>query len=214
MKRSRICTGSRSVAPTAGLPSMRATIRLRRPALERRCHQAVEVVFIGGPRAVGDAGAARNGDQIRSGRTRRRLRSGDLVNPVVPHDHREILRRPLGDGGKATELHQQRAVAFERHDVPVWLCNRYTQRDRNGQAHAAQHVEILRPLAAGPQVEIGVADAADHRFVALELAHQPLGQLETVHHLRIVGADGSCRFHGHDALTPQILFRRSAAARG
>ena len=108
----------------------------------------------------------------------------------MPLSHTTIVRfsaRALGHRGEATELHQQRTVAFERDHVPARLRDRHAKGDRNGEAHAAQHVEILRPLAARPQIEIGVADAADHRFVVFELAHQPLGQLETVHHLRVVG---------------------------
>ena len=43
-----------------------------------------------------------------------------------------------------------------------------------GQAHAAEHVEILRPVAGGIEVEIGVADARDHCFVALEFRDRDL----------------------------------------
>ena len=72
------------------------------------------------------------------------------------------------------------------------------ERDRHRQPHAAEHVEVLRPLAGRPQIEIGVADAADHRFLVLELADQPLGQLEAVHHLGVVRA--GVRRHGRSRL--------------
>ena len=191
MKRSRICTGSRSVVPTAGLLSMRAAIRLGPPPLSaaatRRSKSsssaAQALLAIPAPRAMATRSAV--------AALARRLRAGDLVDAVVPHHDREILRRPLGDGGEAAELHQQRAVAFERDHMPLRLRDGDAERDRDGETHAAEHVEILRALAARPQIEIGVADAADHRFVALELADQPLGQVEAVHHLGVVGADGS-----------------------
>ena len=86
------------------------------------------------------------------------------------------------------------------------------ERDRDRQPHAAEHVEILRPLAARPQIEIGVADAADHRFLVLELRDQPLGQFEAVHHLGVVRASGALRIvlaRRHDANTlPPVKQRR------
>src|SRR5262249_10849991 len=109
----------------------------------------------------------------------------------------------------AAELHQQRAVAFERNDVPARLRDGDAERDRNGKPHAAEHVEILRTLAARPQVEVGVADAADDRFLALELAYQALRQVEAVHHLGIMRADRSGWLRCcHGRLTLQSPCRR------
>ena len=80
--------------------------------------------------------------------------------------------------------------------------------DGDGEAHAAEHVEILRTLATRPQIEVGVADAADDRLVSLELGHQPLRQVEAVHHLGVMRADGSRRFRGHGHLNLRTLSRR------
>src|SRR6185312_4640691 len=124
---------------------------------------------------------------------RGRLPAGDLVETVVPHQNGEIFLLEHADGGETAELHQQRAVAFERDDMTLGLRDRDAERDRDREPHAAQHVEILRPVAARPQVEIGVADAADDGFVALELTDEALGQLEAVHDFRVVRAGG----HGH-----------------
>src|SRR5450759_3120600 len=62
----------------------------RSAIMKRGRDQAVEVVFIGGPGAVGYPWAARDGDQVGGRSARRRLPAGDLVDAVVPHHHREI----------------------------------------------------------------------------------------------------------------------------
>ena len=99
---------------------------------------------------------------------RRRLLAGDLIEAVVPDDDGEVARLDVGDGGEAAERHQDRAVAFEREHPALRLRQRDAERDRAGQAHAAEHVEVLRPVADGEHVEIGVADAADHRLLVRE----------------------------------------------
>src|SRR5262249_16263759 len=71
----------------------------------------------------------------------------------------------------------------------------YPEGNGEGEPHAAQHVPVLRPMAGGPQVEIGVADAADHGLFVLQLADQALGDVEAVHHLGIAGGFG-LRVHG------------------
>ena len=73
-----------------------------------------------------------------------------------------------------------RAVTFERDDAAFRLRQRHAQGDRAGEPHAAEHVEILRPMTGGVQIEIGIADAADHRLVVLELLHEELGQRGTI----------------------------------
>jgi hypothetical protein len=55
--------------------------------------------------------------------------------------------------------------------VTLRLCDGDAERNRDRKTHAAKHVKILRPLPAGPQVEISVADPADDRFIALEMGH-------------------------------------------
>src|SRR5207342_3583644 len=89
-----------------------------------------------------------------------------------------------------------RSVAFERNHMPLRLRDGDAERDRDRKSHAAEHVEVLRSLAAGPEIEIGIADAADNGLFALELADQPLGQVEAVHHLCIVCADACFAGHG------------------
>src|SRR4029079_11959676 len=42
-------------------------------------------------------------------------------------------------------------------------------------------------VAGGPQVEIGVPDAADHSFLVLQLGDQPRGEIEAVHDLGVAG---------------------------
>jgi hypothetical protein len=39
-------------------------------------------------------------------------------------------------------------------------------------AAIVEHVKILRAMAGRPQVEIGIADAADHGFLVLQLGEQ------------------------------------------
>ena len=90
---------------------------------------------------------------------------------------------------KRSKLHQDRSVAFQREHAALRLRQRDAERDRHRQSHAAEHVEILRALAGAPEVEIGVADAADHRLVVLQPRHQALRDVETVHHLGL-GAVG------------------------
>src|SRR5581483_2984988 len=67
-------------------------------------------------------------------------------------------------------------------------------RDREGEAHAAEHVEILGTVAGGPEIEIGVADAADHRFLVLELRDQARGHIEAVHYLGVAVVHGGTHF--------------------
>src|SRR5450631_2373712 len=117
---------------------------------------------------------------------RGRLPAGDLVDAVVPDDDGQVARRHRRDGGEAAERHQERAVAFERDHAAFRLRQRDPERDRAGQAHAAEHVEILRPVAGGVEIEIGIADAGHDRLVA-QLAHQPPGQIGAVEHLRGAG---------------------------
>ena len=188
MKRSVISTGSRSVAPTPGLSSMRTAISHGPSSAERARDHLVEHLLVRRPGALRKAGAARHGDEVGAGRGRGRLAAGDLVAAVVHHDDREVLRLEHRDGGEAADLHQQRAVALERDAAPLRLRQRDAERDRAGEPHAAEHVEILRPVAGRPEIEIGVADAADHGLV-LQRRDQPLGQREAVHHLRVAGAD-------------------------
>ena len=94
----------------------------------------------------------------------------------------------------AAELHQQRAVALERKHAALRLRQRDAKRDREGEAHAAQHVEILRAVAGGPEVEIGVADAADHGFLVLQLRDQARRDVEAVHDLGVAGGIVGCVF--------------------
>src|SRR5215471_10148100 len=72
-----------------------------------------------------------------------------------------------------------------------------TERNRNGKPHAAQHVEILRPLTARPKVKIGISYATNDCFVVLEVGNEPLRQLEAVHHLGVVRPDRRGRFRAH-----------------
>ena len=124
------------------------------------------------------------------------LLAGDLVDAVV-HDHDgEVARLDHADGGEATQRHQDRAVAFERDHAALGLRQRDAERNRAGEPHAAEHVEILRPVAGGIEIEIGVADAGDHGFVAGELRHQTFGQVGAVEHFRRASIGGS----GHGAV--------------
>src|SRR5262249_40605110 len=79
--------------------------------------------------------------------------------------------------------HQDRAIAFERDHAALWLGERDAEGDGTREAHAAEHVEILRPVPGSVEVEIGIADACDHGLVAGEFCHQPLGQIGAVEHL-------------------------------
>src|ERR1700752_3233862 len=42
-------------------------------------------------------------------------------------------------------------------------------------------------MAGGPQIEIGIADAADHGFFVLQFGNQARGEIEPVHHLGVAG---------------------------
>src|SRR5207244_8013711 len=77
------------------------------------------------------------------------------------------------------------------------------------EGHAAEHVEILRPVAGGPEIEIGVADAADDGFLVLQFGDEARGEIETIHHLGVAGRG----VHGR-ALTCRRYCRRSTAATG
>ena len=58
MKRSRICTGSRRVVPAPGLSSMRTPISVGPDSRHRLVDQALEILLVGGPGAVGQARSA------------------------------------------------------------------------------------------------------------------------------------------------------------
>jgi len=163
--------------------------------LERVRHEGVEVRLVARPQAACDAAAARHRDQVGAQRGRRRLPAGDLVHAVVEHHDDQVARADRGDRAQAAELHQQRAVALQREHPALRLRDRHAQRDRRRQAHAAQHVEVLRALPARPQVEVGVADAADHRFLAVQPGDQAPGEVGAAHLPRLraaarIGEDG------------------------
>ena len=92
-------------------------------------------------------------------------------------------------------MHQQRAISLKRENAALGLGQRDAERNREGEAHAAQHVEILRAVACGPQIEIGVADAADDGFLVLQLRDQPRGEVEPVHHLGVADRLAFLRAH-------------------
>src|ERR1700727_3170348 len=117
------------------------------------------------------------------GGSRCRLRARDLIDAVIHHDHAEIPRLERRDRRQATQLHQKRAVAFERKDTPVGLRQRNPERDWKREAHAAQHVEVLRPMTGSPEIEIGIADAADDGFFILQPGDETGGKIGAVHHL-------------------------------
>src|SRR5262249_30907478 len=71
----------------------------------------------------------------------------------------------------------------ERDHAALGLRQRDAERDRAGEAHAAEHVEVLRAVTGRVEIEIGIADARDHGFVAGELRHQTLRQVGAVEHL-------------------------------
>src|SRR6202022_733032 len=77
--------------------------------------------------------------------------------------------------------------SLKRENAALGLGQRNAERNREGEAHAAQHVEILRAMAGRPQIEIGIADPADHGFLVLQLREQPRGEIEPVHHLGVAG---------------------------
>src|SRR6185312_7672593 len=168
----------------------------RAAVLERRREQPLEVVLVRRPGTLHQAAAARHRDNVGDAGARRRLAAGDLVHAVVPDDHRQVIWLAHRHGGEAAELHQQRAVALERDDVALRLRDGDAERDRNRQAHAAEHIEVLRSLAAHPEIEISIADAADDGFLVLQVRDGALGQLEAVHHLGVVRAVRGRRCHG------------------
>ena len=150
--------------------------------------------FVAHPVAVGDSGTARDGDNIGAARGRGLLPAGDLIDAVVHDDDGQIARLDHPDGSEAAERHQNRAVAFERDDTALGLGERNAEGDRTSESHAAEHVEILRSVPGGIEVEIGIADAGDHGFVAGELRDQPLRQIGAVEHLDSRSVD---RRRGH-----------------
>ena len=152
-----------------------------RPAcLETAVDEGIEVRLVADPFAVGEAGAARQCDDVGQPAGRRRLLAGDLIDAVVPDDDGQIGRSGIGDGGQRAEHHQDRAVALERDHAAFGLRQRHAERDRARQTHAAEHVEILRAVTGGNQVEIGVADAGDHGLLVLEPLHQALSERRAV----------------------------------
>src|SRR6185369_7814849 len=80
------------------------------------------------------------------------------------------------------------AVPLDRNHLPLRLRDRDAERDRARKAHAAEHVEILRPPTARPQIEVRVANSPDDGFIVLQLRHEPLRQLEAVHPLGVGNA--------------------------
>src|SRR5260370_30068809 len=50
-------------------------------------------------------------------------------------------------------------------------------------------------MACRPQIEICIADAADHGFLVLQLREQPRGEIEPVHHLGVAGRCVCFRAH-------------------
>src|SRR5260370_7610623 len=99
------------------------------------------MVFVAYPVAVGNPGAARDGDDVGAGRSRGLLLAGDLIDAVV-HDHDgEVARLDHPDGGQASQRHQNRAVAFERDHAALALDPRNPQNTLTTETHPTNPTE-------------------------------------------------------------------------
>src|SRR5436190_3476540 len=142
------------------------------------------------PMALHYARTARDGDDVGRARGRRHLLARDLIDAVI-HDHDGQVARPHhAYGGEATQRHEDRAVALERNHSALGLRDCDAEGNRTGKPHAAQHVEVLRPMPGGIEIEIGVADPGHDRLFARELRYQPLGQLGAIEDLHARRIDG------------------------
>ena len=166
-----------------------ATDQPRAVLTQGQVDQFLEAAFVCGPGALHQPCAARDGDDVGALFGQGLLSTGDLIGAIVHDDDGQVLLRPRCDGGQASKLHQDGSVAFQREHAALGLRQRDSQRDRHRQSHAAQHIEILRALPCTPEIEIGIADAADHGLVVFQARHQALRDIETVQHLGL-GAVG------------------------
>ena len=184
MKRSRIRRGSRSVVASAACRrcGARSATGLRSSAPGRT-----------GPRTSPSSAAHALCESPEPGRWRRGRRrrgggllgAGDLVDAVVHDDDARFFGARMAIVARQPSCIRSEPSPSSAITPRSRLRQRDAERDRQGEAHAAQHVEVLRPPAARPQIEIGVADAADDGLVVRELGDEPLGQLEAVHHLGV-----------------------------
>jgi hypothetical protein len=170
MKRRRICTGSRSVAPTPRL----IVDECGTATSEGGVDEPVEIPLIRPSRhtwSILPRGRARQ--------SRRSLPPESAVPaagvggpPVIRQRPSSMITMVRFFGCWAAMVTRQPSCISsepspsERDDVTLRL--RHTECDRDRKVHAAQHVEVLRAMAGRPQIEIGVADAADHGFFVLE----------------------------------------------
>ena len=157
-------TGSRGVCAAPGLSSIFAASSTGPPSSKRRVDQRLEMRLVAHPVAVGDAGAAGTATISVDAGGRGLLLAGDLIDAVVHDDDGQVARLDHADGGETAERHQDRAVALERDHAALGLRERDAERDRTGQPHAAEHVEVLRAVAGREEIEIGVADARRSRL--------------------------------------------------
>ena len=68
---------------------------------------------------------------------------------VVEHQDGEVARRLIGDHRKRADPHHHLAVAGEAQHAAIGLGDRDTERGREGEAHAAPGIEVLRVVAGG-----------------------------------------------------------------
>ncbi len=188
MKRWRISGGSRGVPSAPGWSSILAAIRLGPPWSKRRSISCSKCFSSRDPFAL-DTGAARDRHDVSGALGGARLLAGDLVDAVVHDDDGQVAWLQHPDGGQAAERHQDRSVAFQRDDAALGLRQRDAERDRTGKPHAAEHVEILRPVADRIEIEIGIADAGDDGLVRASLA---TSRLVRSFRLSGFGMVGSC----------------------
>jgi len=155
----------------------------------RRFDQALEIVLVRRPARVvsplATAMATMSATVAPASAARR-----DLVDAIVPIT---TMVRFFGASVAIVEREPScintRAVAFERKYAAVRLRQRHTKRDREREAHAAEHVKILRPVAGAHKSKLCLPMRRS-RLPRFSIRDQPRGKIEAVHDLVLAGRGG------------------------
>src|SRR5215510_11624665 len=92
------------------------------------------------------------------------------VDLVVEHHVHEARRGEGGGQGQDTEVHEEIAIAVQYHRGRAPIREGEAEADGRGEAHGADHVEVLAPVAQREGLAAHVAVGVDYRLAADGLA--------------------------------------------
>ncbi len=150
-------------------------------ALEGLHHRLAEGHLFVDRGDVLDAGAPGHLGQVGHARGRMRFEApGGQKAPVVEYDVDQVRGTIAGQRGEGAQIHQDRAVAVQDHDLLLGPVKRQTQADGRRQAHGVLQVEEVLPVAQVVEL-LGAGPHDGHDGLVLELRVDHLDAASSLH---------------------------------